>query len=134
SPYASGLCNWVCPLAAHKPLFRPFCSMSVDCRKHRHELTRHGRHRIVPGRWLEVGPPGCKRNAAGARAWKKSMKIRVVSQFEIILLRQRRTATPAQIASTTPNGQAPWRKPYIEATPQAPANARTYQGLLSSSA
>jgi hypothetical protein len=42
-------------------------------------------------------------------------------------------ATAAQIASTTPNGQAPCRKPYSEASAQALTNARMYHGLRSSS-
>jgi hypothetical protein len=49
-----------------------------------------------------------------------------------ILDRQRLSATPVHTASTTPKGQAPCRKPYTDASTQAPANARTNQWLLSS--
>jgi hypothetical protein len=38
------------------------------------------------------------------------------------------------MASTTPNGQAPWRKPYVDEARQAPANARTNQAERGSSA
>lgn len=46
----------------------------------------------------------------------------------------RRTATAAQIDSTSPNGQAPCRNPYTEPSAQEAANARMNQGLRSSSA
>jgi hypothetical protein len=48
--------------------------------------------------------------------------------------RQRRSATIAQIASTSPNGHAPCRKPYAEPSAHDPANASTNQWLRSSSA
>ncbi len=41
------------------------------------------------------------------------------------LIHQRRSATPDQTNSTTPNGHAPCRKPYADAAKQAPANSRT---------
>ena len=47
---------------------------------------------------------------------------------------QRRTATTVQMASTTPNGQAPCKKPYADPRAHDPANANTNQWLRSSSA
>src|SRR6202022_1824659 len=47
---------------------------------------------------------------------------------------QRHRAMPAQTASTRPKGHAPWMKPYADPRRQAPAKARTNQGLGSSRA
>src|SRR5262249_5405951 len=47
---------------------------------------------------------------------------------------QRRSATRDQMPSTTPNGQAPWRNPYNEASTQAAANPRTKTGARCSNA
>jgi hypothetical protein len=55
-------------------------------------------------------------------------------RLALAFVRQRRTATTAQIASITPNGQAPCKKPYAEPSAQEMANARTNHGLRSSSA
>jgi hypothetical protein len=44
--------------------------------------------------------------------------------FETPSCRHRRTATIAQIASITPKGHAPWRKPYADPSKQDPANAK----------
>jgi hypothetical protein len=47
---------------------------------------------------------------------------------------QRLTATIDHATSTSPNGQAPCRNPYVEPNAQAPANARVYQRLRRSKA
>jgi hypothetical protein len=47
---------------------------------------------------------------------------------------QRRVATTDHTASTNPNGQAPWRKPYIDPKAHAPANARMNHELRFSKA
>jgi len=46
----------------------------------------------------------------------------------------RRKATTDQIASTTPKGHAPWRKPYTEASAQDNAKPRMNQRLRRSNA
>jgi hypothetical protein len=46
----------------------------------------------------------------------------------------RRTATPAQTASTSPNGHAPCKKPYAEPSPHEKANAKMNHELRCSSA
>ena len=46
----------------------------------------------------------------------------------------RLNATKDQIASTIPNGQAPWRKPYIDPSMHDKANPKIYQRLRASNA
>ncbi len=47
---------------------------------------------------------------------------------------QRTSATPHQTTSTTPNGHAPWRKPYSADARHASAKASTKRGDRGSSA
>jgi hypothetical protein len=54
--------------------------------------------------------------------------------FDVRRLRHRWTAITVQIASTTPNGHVPARKPYALDSAQPPANASTKPLPLRSSA
>src|SRR5207247_10480969 len=83
----------------------------------------------------------CSRGLRSPSSYENPIDRRLVSQragpcsgLGSTRVDQRRTATPDQIASITPKGQAPRRKPYAEPRAHAAAKARTNQRLRTSSA
>src|SRR5437879_2988911 len=82
-------------------------------------------------------PLGLGKALQRVRGWGKGSGARyrcdfsdsILSSFGFRANHHRRAATPAQTASTIPNGQAPCRKPYAEPIKHEAAKARTNHGL-----
>ncbi len=77
-----------------------------------------------------IGPQGCPLVCGQWFIFNYEQTV----QHRTYLIHQRRSATPDQTNSTTPNGHAPCRKPYADAARQAPANSKTKMGERLSSA